>query len=230
MTDILDLEAMMKEDLHPDLLPYVQPTDSGLDMVQHPLVHEFLTVPGLLNRQYEQKSLALAKAWDEEDWSSYIYLHERPYRFVALYSIVWRMDDEDYWTRLRSVWTDSENIWQNADDWFDLWHDEKRRESRPLQVMDDDEYVTWLALPEVVTVYRGFSVDPDADEIDNDGASSWTLDEDKAWWFARRFAHQGEPRVAVGTVRREDVLAYLDSRGESEIVSYRVSVIGYQHD
>jgi len=46
---------------------------------------------------------------------------------------------------------------------------------------------------------------------------SWTLDEEKARWFAARSSME-TPLLARGTVSRRDVFAYLSGRGEQEIV------------
>lgn len=50
---------------------------------------------------------------------------------------------------------------------------------------------------------------------------SWTIDQSKAEWFARRFAmltHLGQPRLMEGIVKKKDVLAYFNGRKEKEIV------------
>lgn len=68
----------------------------------------------------------------------------------------------------------------------------------------------YTALQEKITVYRG---------IRSRGklqALSWTLELDKAEWFAKRWGSHGKVYSAV--VSKEDVLAYFCSRNEAEVV------------
>ncbi len=79
---------------------------------------------------------------------------------------------------------------------------------------------TFDALPEQIEVWRGTGHKRYIDGL------SWTLDQEKAIWFARRFcARPRVPLVAKGIVKKEDVFAYFGERNESEIVSMRVSII-----
>jgi hypothetical protein len=69
-------------------------------------------------------------------------------------------------------------------------------------------------MPDEFPVYRGF--------IGKRGKGlSWTIDQSKAEWFARRFAmltHLGQPRLMEGIVKKKDVLAYFNGWKEKEIV------------
>jgi len=47
---------------------------------------------------------------------------------------------------------------------------------------------------------------------------SWTLDYEKAEWFANRFNYFGDPAVFQATIDRADVLAYTNQRNEQEII------------
>jgi hypothetical protein len=57
---------------------------------------------------------------------------------------------------------------------------------------------------------------------------SWTLDRDKAIWFAKRFSMLPRltPRLVEGFVHKRHVLAYFGGRKEKEIVSMHVDVRG----
>ena len=77
-------------------------------------------------------------------------------------------------------------------------------------IMDNKERRVLKKLPEEVVVYRG--VKPDA-QIK---ALSWTLSYDTAKWFADRFEENGT--VYRARIKKEDILAYFGSRGESEVV------------
>jgi len=102
-------------------------------------------------------------------------------------------------------------------------------------MMTEPERKVLASLPDVVTVYRG------AGNPAYLSGFSWTLDRARAKWFARRFgsaeavvvahrltrahAHQEiRPVVAIGRLRRFDVIAYRAGRNEAEIVALPESV------
>jgi hypothetical protein len=64
------------------------------------------------------------------------------------------------------------------------------------------------------TIFRGVSGPRHARRV---RSYSWTLDPEKAKWFATRF-HLADPAVYVARVRRNEVLAYCDEREEKEVV------------
>ena len=198
-------------ELRPELQDCIMEMALGL-MIKHKYVND-IYVPAFharYNMQYEYKVEAVAKALADERWGTYIMLHERPWRFEALTDIADRLDDETFWDAVSMVWMDSENIPQHQDEW-----DELLRSDRPGHeaMMDDEERAALAALPPIVTVYQGHT-----DERDD--GWSWTTDRDKAIWFGNRFANleQAEARMTTGMVRREDILAYLLGRGESEVL------------
>ena len=77
-------------------------------------------------------------------------------------------------------------------------------------LMDKTEYAFYKKLPEVVTAYRGVGVGR------NPKGLSWTLDYDKAEWFANRWGKKGY--IQKAEVKKEYILAYFASRNEEEIV------------
>jgi hypothetical protein len=86
--------------------------------------------------------------------------------------------------------------------------------------MSEEDKRFFDSLPERIEVWRGTSYRRSI------GGLSWTLDHEKAAWFARRFcAGSRVPLIAKGTVPKGDVLAYFGERSEQEIVSMRVSII-----
>ena len=70
----------------------------------------------------------------------------------------------------------------------------------------------WRELPTVVKVYRGYSA-----TIGNEEGLSWSLSPAVAKRFTAR--HGAAGRVAVGYVKRQDVLFYTNSRREKEIIA-----------
>ena len=117
---------------------------------------------------------------------------------------------KDYSEALADVWTLVEfpNVDVNVStrefiEYFQRAHKE--------WLMDEDEYEFYKNLPEEITVYRGTGK----------GARhllglSWTLDYEKAKWFATRWNKKGV--IYKGKILKENVLAYFSRRNESEVV------------
>jgi hypothetical protein len=215
------MDTFGPEDLHPDLVPHV--SERGTFMVlSHPLVLYVMYTPALnkiINRSYAVKKAAVEDAIKSETWNTYVFLHERPYRFDALQEVMnlagwWDLYDEpELWKLIGSVWTDSENIWQQLEQWREIWQIDCSPSSRA-HAMDEDEQATLAALPETFTVWRGATHKGVADGL------SWTPDKAKAIWFARRYAHPVEhpSHLAEGTVSKSDVLACFSRENETVIL------------
>ena len=59
-------------------------------------------------------------------------------------------------------------------------------------------------------------ISPKLTDKDDFKAMSWTLDYDKAEWFANRFGTDGY--ILEATINKNDIVAFFDVRGESEVV------------
>lgn len=166
---------------------------------------------------YRQRAIADAMA--ECRWKTVLWLTERPRRVLVFCEFAPAMTDQEYWMLLRWIWEDSENIYQ----WRDLPRSLllRPRPDRDL-MMTPEERAALAAMPGVLTVYRGY-------DRRNMRGWSWTTDAARAEWFARRFSviHGSHPRIAVWKIIKQDVIAYLTGRRESEIVAdpSRVDVI-----
>lgn len=211
--ELLDL-LTRDEPLHPDLEECLVMTGFGR-MVHHPLVIEHAPRPALVNVRYEAKRQALLEAMREGEWSRVIWLHERPYRLDAFMQIEDDLDDDEYWSLLADIWIDSENIWQNTDQWRQLF--ESRRSGSP---MTDEEEAALAAMPDPIPVYRGGVEDA------NEYGLSWTTDRERAEWFAVRMTADDEVGVVLeGMVAKKDVAAYFTGRGENEIVVFDADLV-----
>lgn len=201
------------EELDPELLPYVEELED-FRALRHPLVF-FVPYSEHINKQanlmLKTKQELLANAVSDGDAQGYVFIHERPYRLDAFREWVMnnKVKDKDYWELLASIWIDTENYWQNRDTWLEVFGAHRRRQEF---FMDRDERREYEVLPDSVTVFRGTS------HLESKRGLSWTLDENKALWFAKRFAGDKEPWLVTGKVRKEDVIGLLNGRGESEIV------------
>jgi hypothetical protein len=220
-------ELMMREEaLDPELEIYVVDAGPFGPMLKHPLVFEMLMVEGhhaLTNERFRQKRKATQEAYAKKEWSHYIYLHERAYRLDAFRACCWQMDGPEYWGHLGSVWVDSENIYQNRDEWREMY--EADCDGR-LEMMSEEDRLAFTLPPEqggfppTFPIYRGFCYD------DAQHGMSWTLDKARGKWFASRLHQEGQPqpRVARGMVAAGDVLAYHTGRDEQEIVVFPENV------
>lgn len=212
------------ETLDPELAEYIEITDrSKMTVIRHPLVYAMMYAPGVqdgqLNDLLRRKQEVLAEYAAEENWWGYIFLHERPWRLHALLAIESNISDPcKFWDLVGDVWTDSENISQNYDDWHTLLHDERPcRES----IMDEEERAFLAKLPEQIKIYRGAQTSHSGEYGAGDGFS-WSLDRAKGLWFAQRYASlfegEAEAQLLTGKVNRTDVIAYKGGRGEKEII------------
>ena len=194
-------------ELHPDLQPYLEDGILG-PQLRHPLVYAVpLWTKAHANHMYEQKKTDLEKAIAEKKYSQIIFLHERPYRLEAFVQITKELSDKEYWSLLESVWTDTENGWQNLPTWRALfWSKRPGREN----LMDANERFTLQNLPETVEIYRGC-----LNGINEDGIA-WTLNRDKAEFFANRFSKGGI--VLSKQINKSDIIAVFNGRGEAEVI------------
>lgn len=219
------------EELHPDLRAYiVDGGPFGGSMLKHPLVFDVMYSPGvrdgMFNDMYEQKKQSLREYEKEGNWSGYVWMFERPYRLDALVRIQHKItDDCKFWELVGNIWTDTENARQNYDEWEELLTSD--RDCRN-SMMDEQEREFLAKLPTTLTIYRGYRFKDD--EYDGIEGFSWTLSEERAEWFARRFAgvYEDVPMVATATIHKADVIAYFDGRGEQEILALpkNINLIG----
>jgi hypothetical protein len=204
------LERLVKErneELHPDLEPYLEDGILGAQ-IRHPLVYQVpLVSNGNANAQYAQKKQGLEDALIAGAYGRFIFLHERPYRLEAFKTIADKLPDAKYWELLSSIWTDTENGWQNIEQWKELFGS-----SRPKRgcLMDEDEQFAFENLGDKFTVYRGCQKGLNEDGI------SWTLKREKAEWFANRFEKAGV--VLEKVITKQDAVALFIGRSESEVV------------
>jgi hypothetical protein len=196
------------EPLHPDLIPYFEADGALGAQVRHPLVYQVpLWSNGSANAYYLQKKKDLEKAIAEKNFNQIIYLHERPYRLQAFIQIAPQLSDTKYWSILSGIWTDTENQWQNLEQWKELLS--ANRSSRHY-LMDESEVQLLNSLPEFVKIYRGCVKGL------NENGLSWTLDKAKAKFFANRFSKEGI--ILEREIPKSEIIAVLLGRGESEVI------------
>lgn len=211
-----ELLLQKREELHPDLKPYLMTTGgrySSIPCIQHPLVYSLFHTPeqnALINAQYESKLRLVKKAKRTKDFHSFVFLHERPYRLPAFAEIERTLPDLEYWALLSDIYTDSENIWQHKAKWMRYLASPR---SHSEAFMNPAEQQHLASLPENLTVFRGY--------IPNKNSVGWSysLNEDTAKWFATRFNRKGKVKTLL--IPKSIILAYKACREEHEIVLRR---------
>ena len=199
------------EELVPELEMYVEDTDIG-KCLRHPLV---IISPysdhfaKQANSVFKNKTRRIQTALKQKRWEPIIWMHERPYRLWAFSQFNKVMTPEQYWTILRSIWTDHEfpsvekNLWLSM---FEATNKSKRK------LMTGEERRSLNRLPKVVDIYRGYD-----GKHGSPLGLSWTLSKDKAIWFADRFGGE-EPIVASATCKQESIIALFKGRKEEEVI------------
>jgi hypothetical protein len=209
-------EHMNTDALHPDLKPWLDYSWANSVWLKHPLVFCCpLSDTAHANEMYERKKARLAEAIAKEDWNTFIFTHERPYRFDALLDLLSReIPAKEYGRLLGEAWIDSNNVYQNRRAWRNLW---SAPDIDVSAAMDEKERSALAALPDLVTVYRG------TQHPRTRAPLSWSLDQDKAHWFAARSGTGGF--LLTGKARKNAIKAVFFGRKEDEVVALRVKVV-----
>lgn len=209
MSDELTEVFGRQEALHPDLVEYQHEIPRLGMCIRHPLVFSIPhcdAMNSFVNLQYLRKKAAVKRARDHGEWSHYLVLHERPYRWEALQEIRRGPNANEFAKLFSWVWTDSENIWQNESIIRNIMSSPRMTKTA---MMENDELLAFDNLDDPVQVYRGH-------QQHNRLGLSWTTNRDTAVWFARRFNTTGY--VTHGFVDKANVFAYFLGRNESEVV------------
>jgi hypothetical protein len=198
-----------------ELLPELKASiiDGGLfnrKSIQHPLViGDIGMMPNsYYNNQLMRKKERLKEFENNKEFESYLFLIEKPFRVTFFSDLVKQNKikklSKKYWKILSSLWTGSENIFQNKDLWDDLLKDKTNSH----YFMSKKDLKFFNSLENEFIVYRGYS--------HWENGYSYTLDKERAIWFADRFGQNGFVKERL--VRKEEIFAYTNSREENEII------------
>ena len=160
----------------------------------------------LYNKPHRVRRELAQKYLEEENFDSFIFIHERPFRLEALIEILFSIKKEDLFRIVEYVWTDSEDPCVNLEVWKYIFN-----YCEELGVLEDSK----RDLPEKFTIYRGTRAG-----IEDIGIS-WTLDASVAKMFSERFYTKRtdkQPIVKVKEVKKEDIFLFTDARGEKEVI------------
>lgn len=119
--------------------------------------------------------------------------------------------DEEYRLIVHRTWTWSYNIWEHRDQWREILGG-ARRSLGSFTSPSDLNKLKLLSDP--LTVYRGCCEK-------NQRGFSWTLDKQRAEYYAaftQGWTKAKQRLIISGVVRKVDVIAYITTRNEEEIV------------
>lgn len=135
----------------------------------------------------------------------------KPYSMTLLKYVQHYLSSQDYAKMLAECWIREEQPNMNPSiTKTELTNMFKRADKKFL--MSEREYKKWHDLPEKLTIYRGVT----EYNGENIRALSWTTNYDTGKWFAGRYGEKG--KVYQADIDKKHILAYIDQRGESEII------------
>jgi len=225
-----------------DLDLYIRDYGIGMRFIKHPLLNEMVfgeldqVIPESFKKAILPKGLdaktfgdayvqkinfkkqELDKAIEQQNWDKVFMLIEKPFRLNWLEeNIDLIKDDKQYYNFLKDAYMMTEfpmNGFSNYRDLLDLFY---ARENSKL-MLDKDELELLNSLPNEVKIWRGVKVD---DVLDDDNIGlSFTLNKDKAIWFAERFSQAGVSQAILieAVVKRDDILSIFLNRDEEEVI------------
>jgi hypothetical protein len=162
------------------------------------------------------KEHLLKQARRERDWEQYLFLHSKQDRLIALLDIADELSPTEYWRAVRFVWVYNEFLFSDIEIWRDIW---ASRSKFKRECMTEDERNKLRMMPDRIRVYRGIT-------YQDDKGLSWTLNGDKAVYFAQRFPSD-YCAVVHGEVKKKDVHAFFEHEdtNEAEILATKVKVL-----
>lgn len=214
----IDAMAALQADMNAPLLPELQACvttvligGGDVELIAHKFCHQLFFLPGAANRLFEWNRKRAETAIADKDANGFVWAHERPYRTEALLrtidlGLVQGYFDPVFCRLARDVWVDCENIPQHLDDWRNIFN---RTQRFWYYWMDEAERNELGSMSTRFKVWRGEC---------NDLGVSWSLSKRTAEFFANRKLNGANGVVRGGYVHRENVFAYIDTRGEREII------------
>lgn len=153
---------------------------------------------------------------EAKDWDGVISAFGRNWGLDVFSIIHPELSDAHYWRALAEVWEMMERPGRAASR-FKRFLASPRPQRE--QMMTERDRITLAAMPSVIHVFRGSS-----GRRQWATGWSWTIDRERAEWFATRLPRFSRtPLLTIGVVAKDDVFAYFgkppDHRGEDEIVA-----------
>tara|TARA_R110000765_G_scaffold215100_1_gene319955 strand:+ start:1173 stop:1919 length:747 start_codon:yes stop_codon:yes gene_type:complete len=160
----------------------------------------------------------LDEAIEQENWDKVFMLIEKPFRLNWLEENIDLIEDnKKYYDFLKDAYMLTEfpmSSFTFYSDLLELFY----AKDYPKLMMNKDELKLLNSLPNEVKIWRGVKVD-DVLDIENIGLS-FTLNKDKAIWFAKRFSQEGvsQPTLIEAVVKKKFILSIFLDRNEDEVI------------
>lgn len=195
-----------------ELMCYIHETPSGVDLLKHlfsttPVGSDIDGYCDLFINRIARSEVAFRAAIEDNNAKIAMMMIAQPLKLTALLSLYHEnlIKPSEFTDVLFDTWVDVEypNQYGKAKSyWVELFSSPQRDRTYHHQ----SDKLIFDALGDVVTVYRGGSIE----------GLSWTLDEEQAAWFADR----GDEPAALyrAEVKKEDIVLFSDAREESEVV------------
>lgn len=136
----------------------------------------------------------------------------KPYRLTFIKYCEPYLSEKDLAELFADAWVSSENPNQDANCSIS-YLTKMFKKCNKRYLMQEEDYKVYQSLPDVFTIYRGVAVGR------NPKGLSWTQNLGTAKWFAHRFdTNKQKGYIQVTTAKKENVLAYFNTRDENEIV------------
>lgn len=148
----------------------------------------------------------------DKDYQRLLFLIDKPFRFKFYEKFFNDISDNEKYEIFIDIYNSSEYGFDQLSREFI----EKVFEYKPIS--QDDKGDNLSQLDDIITIYRGEG----SLSTPYTKTYSWTTDIDVARWFANRFDENG--KIYKGHVKKENVLEYVEDRGESEILVYPENV------
>ena len=222
MQDKTNLEQV-KEDARVLLMTEIHRTPYSPIIVQHPFTSSgYVAAPkdGVIQLVDITESEENLQAWqsfmekqfDNADSAYQIYMMtNKPYGLTFLKYAAYHLSKADFSKILADAWIRSENPNNDANvsksKLLAMF-----KQAEPSELMLESELKQYNELEDIVTVYRGVT----SYNANNIKALSWTLDREKAEWFAHRFDEEGT--VYEAQIEKKHILALFNGRNESEVI------------
>lgn len=197
-------------ELCPELKDCIVDIGNGIRLIKNKFLTTVYIKSGndedLYNKPYRVRRELAQKYLEEENFDSFIFMHERPFRLEALVEVLFSIKKEDLFRIVEYVWTDSEGPCVNLEVWKYIFN-----YCEELGVLEDSK----KDLPEKFTIYRGTRAGI------KDIGISWTLDASVAKMFSERFYTKRtnkQPIVKIKEVKKGDIFLFTDARGEKEVI------------
>ena len=149
---------------------------------------------------------------DNSDLHRIYVLIRKSYRLTFVKYCEQYLSEKDLAELFADAWVSSENPNQDANCSISYLI-KMFKKCNKHYLMQEKDYEIYQSLPNTFTIYRGVAVNR------NPKGLSWTQNLETAKWFAHRFdTNEKKGYIQTAIAKKEDVLAYFNTRNEDEIV------------